>query len=533
MLPKGLLSRALDYFFSNQNIYGRELEHSALKFLDIENGEKVKEFLKKPINETQSGIMNEWLLFDFTLENGNNLIKEYIENNFVTSYELKIYNDILGTNFYGFFEVRNVAVDEGLVLRNLRTNQDYEVKEKSATHNLQKGNLFFARLAKIDDHWEIIGANTTIIPAVKINQDLRKVYLEDKNPATPKMAFDLAETKSKDETYEALSINSVEARTNFVKELKRVGLDKFISVDVVEKWLWKIDDKFGTKIIPLLIGLSAINEIDNNFINAFSDFCNTTPKKSLGGKSPQEMINRQKDWRPEFNMSITRFGGDKWRNELEKAHSFMAERDARKSIKHFERTFLLLEKEFIVNPDIYRFYANTAVSYFNCGERFLGKAMLAIALNLNPNYDFGRRVEKDYKEGRYEETIDNGSRRRAAYQLLKSKLRAKVSVKHKIKKEIVEEILEKTEEISKGELEYIKKLEKSIEKRNIRELSKLPSVSYYQFTRDLEINFKTDKLTQSKITTYGPNGEKVNSGRNDPCVCGSGKKYKKCCGKNF
>ncbi|HJZ13258.1 MAG TPA: SEC-C metal-binding domain-containing protein [Acidobacteriota bacterium] len=26
------------------------------------------------------------------------------------------------------------------------------------------------------------------------------------------------------------------------------------------------------------------------------------------------------------------------------------------------------------------------------------------------------------------------------------------------------------------------------------------------------------------------NGEKV--GRNDPCPCGSGKKYKKCCGAN-
>ena len=26
--------------------------------------------------------------------------------------------------------------------------------------------------------------------------------------------------------------------------------------------------------------------------------------------------------------------------------------------------------------------------------------------------------------------------------------------------------------------------------------------------------------------------KKVKVGRNDPCPCGSGKKYKKCCGKN-
>jgi preprotein translocase subunit SecA len=33
-----------------------------------------------------------------------------------------------------------------------------------------------------------------------------------------------------------------------------------------------------------------------------------------------------------------------------------------------------------------------------------------------------------------------------------------------------------------------------------------------------------------KIETVRREGKKV--GRNDPCPCGSGKKYKKCCGKN-
>jgi preprotein translocase subunit SecA len=34
----------------------------------------------------------------------------------------------------------------------------------------------------------------------------------------------------------------------------------------------------------------------------------------------------------------------------------------------------------------------------------------------------------------------------------------------------------------------------------------------------------------AKVKTYKRRTEKV--GRNDPCPCGSGKKYKKCCGKN-
>ena len=37
------------------------------------------------------------------------------------------------------------------------------------------------------------------------------------------------------------------------------------------------------------------------------------------------------------------------------------------------------------------------------------------------------------------------------------------------------------------------------------------------------------RLFPAKVETFRREGPKV--GRNDPCPCGSGKKYKKCCGK--
>ena len=533
MLPKGLLSRPLDYFFSNQDAYDQEAEHSVQEFFYGTTKKDLQEIFTMKMNILQAGILDEWLLFDFKLKNGNSLIQEYKENNFITDYEVKLYSDILNTNFYGFFEARSITINEGLVLCDLKTNQDYDVKEKSATHDLQKGNLFFTRLAMVDSNWEIVGANNIVIPTVKINKDFRKIYLEDKNPITPKMAFDLAASNSQPKAGEVLNIDSAKARINFEKELKKAGLDKFVSIDLVEKWLLETDDRFGNKINSLLFGLSAGNEIDDNLINTFTDFSNTTPKNSLRGKSSQEIIRKQRNWRPKLNMSITPIGGDKWRHELKKAHSFMAERNARKSIKHFENTFLLLEKEFTANPDIYRFYANAAISYFNYGERFLGKAMLAMALNLNTNYDFGQKVEKDYRQGKYEEIIDNGSWHRVADQLSKIKLFNKIKVKYKIEEEIINEIFDKVEEISKEDIKDIKKLEKILEKKNTKELFNLPSVYYYQFIRKLGINFKTDILTESKITTYSPDGTKVIPGRNDNCLCGSGKKYKKCCGKNW
>jgi len=45
----------------------------------------------------------------------------------------------------------------------------------------------------------------------------------------------------------------------------------------------------------------------------------------------------------------------------------------------------------------------------------------------------------------------------------------------------------------------------------------------------LPISHKFVEAMRSELDPKKGNGKKV--GRNDPCPCGSGKKYKKCCGK--
>ena len=42
----------------------------------------------------------------------------------------------------------------------------------------------------------------------------------------------------------------------------------------------------------------------------------------------------------------------------------------------------------------------------------------------------------------------------------------------------------------------------------------------------------TEKVMEMKKGVFDFNKKKIKIGRNDPCPCGSGKKYKKCCGKN-
>ena len=45
-----------------------------------------------------------------------------------------------------------------------------------------------------------------------------------------------------------------------------------------------------------------------------------------------------------------------------------------------------------------------------------------------------------------------------------------------------------------------------------------------------ELQERIDVMKETQVEQIFRNGHKIH--RNDPCPCGSGKKYKKCCGKN-
>jgi preprotein translocase subunit SecA len=68
----------------------------------------------------------------------------------------------------------------------------------------------------------------------------------------------------------------------------------------------------------------------------------------------------------------------------------------------------------------------------------------------------------------------------------------------------------------------------------------LQKLSLVQIQREEEVEGLRDRTQRNVVETHGTAGAPVKQikkeasekvGRNDPCPCGSGKKYKKCCGK--
>ena len=69
-------------------------------------------------------------------------------------------------------------------------------------------------------------------------------------------------------------------------------------------------------------------------------------------------------------------------------------------------------------------------------------------------------------------------------------------------------------------------------KKRMKEVSSIFEEKGWVFTIELEPD-KPEDITDLEILLNKPASKIVENktGRNDPCPCGSGKKYKKCCGK--
>ena len=81
----------------------------------------------------------------------------------------------------------------------------------------------------------------------------------------------------------------------------------------------------------------------------------------------------------------------------------------------------------------------------------------------------------------------------------------------------------KDPEIKKRFIEIAKRMEQDgVDFKSIRQMKK--------WMKEHEAEFRAQGGQAPKVETVVHEGPRV--GRNDPCPCGSGKKYKKCCGKD-
>jgi len=187
MLPKGSISKVYEYYFTNLSHSDNVLRAMREFFDRFDFG--WDDYLKT--DEKGRGLFNEWFLYDFAFTSGKTILANFIEENplQLPEEEMTLYKKLLESNKYGIFEVLSVDIDKGLAIQDLETEKDLYVRERKLTLQVKPGALFFGRVGRVDNHYELIGADAFSLQGVK--EVVKNFFQQREMKITPKMAYEI------------------------------------------------------------------------------------------------------------------------------------------------------------------------------------------------------------------------------------------------------------------------------------------------------------------------------------------------------
>ena len=191
-MKTGLVGEILNYYFVTE-AFRPETERALKEFFDLKN---ISSLSDMKITDAKSGHFNEWFLYDFKLRNGKSPLEHFCETN-PNNWDkenIKAVKDLL-INEYGPYEVLEIEPEKGLKIKNLQSNNIYEVEEHKATFQLKRGFLFFGRVGRVDNHWELIGSDSLMMP-ISFTARAKKLLFGNSEKMTPKTAIAILESRS-------------------------------------------------------------------------------------------------------------------------------------------------------------------------------------------------------------------------------------------------------------------------------------------------------------------------------------------------
>lgn len=152
MLYPGTI-RKVGQYYRNVPEYREEIKRGLREFFDMDN-----------VVDTDNPLFNEWMMYDFKFSDGKGMLQKFYDENplSIPDYRREIYKTLM-ENYYGFFEVLEVRKFSGLSLKRLSDGKTFDVSEMSATMDLENGDIFVCRVAKVIDHYELVGSDTKVI----------------------------------------------------------------------------------------------------------------------------------------------------------------------------------------------------------------------------------------------------------------------------------------------------------------------------------------------------------------------------------
>ncbi len=289
MLPRGTISKIYEYYFTSSR-YENEVLRALREFFDrpdLDRGGSLKMG-----DEKGEEFFNEWFLYDFKLKNGKTALENFIVRNplKLDDQQTALYRNLLDNKF-GVFEVMSAKRDRGLGLRDLQTGMEWFVHEKSLTHQVEVGDVFLGRIANVDHHYELVGANTFLI---EIDEIAKKQFRKEKVKITPKEANEIwsrqfsSANSDVGESKQEILTRRKELERELVDMLRETG-SEFELAHVLDAIYNEEDGDDMMKVVAMFDRGGDAAELDN-VLDLVTDAWNYFPHKALGGLSPADKL---------------------------------------------------------------------------------------------------------------------------------------------------------------------------------------------------------------------------------------------------
>ncbi len=387
-------------------------------------------------DEIEASLFNEWFVYDFKFKNGATPLEDFYQRNpeNLDDKDLEVYKT-LQENRYSFFKVEKNILGEGLVLKDITTGKVYQVREYAATFHLKEGQVFPTRVAKVIDHYEMVGSPPPI-PPVTLSPQFEAELRRTKN-WSPKKIWRIFLKDIKEDTFsefeEYPTLTEAEEKMNQV--LAKHGLGDVLTAELIKEWIFSNEEEgVGFNVLNLIISLlrydkkdyiDALQEITDSFLLLYT-LC---PQKALGGKSPYEMhrdLILEKGVLPDLKFSISKPPHFLLFKKFERVHQYAKQNDYEKTLETIDDIFEYMLTHKICCPEIYRLYLNKGAYHLFLNEVEEGVLFLEIAQEINPYYDLPQKnleIVKNSNVQLDEEVIENVKKEDIGYkyyQFLKS-----------------------------------------------------------------------------------------------------------------
>jgi hypothetical protein len=313
--------------------------------------------------------------------------------------------------------------------------------------------------------------------------------VDAKHAARMKYGESKADTK---ESFENESLPEKEAAQSFDEALVAAGMGSMLSSATIKKWAnneRKFPIGFPLKAVFFLLPENLGESQRDKILSTLQTYLTNLPRKSLEGKTPLQASAEQNPKERRFDVDM--YSYEDYADDVHGANALMPQRPE-KAYEAYERLMQRLLDEKVPIVTAFRIFCNAGLCLLmqnNQGIESLGFELIYASLRLNPLYDFGLRQKERCIDPLYD--LSGVPKKDRAF------------------------------------AESIALLTKDDGKRRYR---RTVFCKYEKFLEDAGISLTHKTATIATSFRTGEDGKIKKIGRNDPCYCGSGKKFKKCCG---